>query len=180
MTTAGDNGPTVDEPSGTSAAGSSAPDLSGDAVLDGSDAVAWARLEDQLAWYDAKSLIYRRSYTYLKVLQLMAGAAIPVVAGVHAAVWVTGGLGALVVVLEGIQQLGQYHANWIQYRSTAEALKHEKFLYLSDAGPYNGVPRSSRLLAERIESLVSQEHAKWAAGQEGVTRRRDAARDTPV
>jgi hypothetical protein len=45
-------------------------------------------------------------------------------------------------------------------------LKHEKYLYLANAGPYATVAVAHALLAERIESLVSQEHAKWAAGQE--------------
>jgi hypothetical protein len=48
----------------------------------------------------------------------------------------------------------------VQYRSTAEALKHEKYLFLSQAGPYTG-PERLRVLAERVEGLVSQEHAKW-------------------
>ena len=46
------------------------------------------------------------------------------------------------------------------YRSTAEALKHERYLYLAAAGPYGGDDRV-RVLAERVEGLVSQEHAKW-------------------
>ncbi|MGI8569091.1 MAG: DUF4231 domain-containing protein [Methylocella sp.] len=38
--------------------------------------------------------------------------------------------------MEGLQQLNQYQANWIAYRSTSEALKHEKFLFLAKAGPF--------------------------------------------
>jgi uncharacterized protein DUF4231 len=76
-------------------------------------------------------------------------------------------------VCEGLQQLNQYQANWISYRSTSEALKHEKFLFLATAGPYAVALDPRVLLAERVESLVSQEHAKWASGQEyaGRTRR---------
>ena len=51
-------------------------------------------------------------------------------------VLVTAGLGTLIVILEGLQQLYQYHSNWISDRSTCEALKHEKFLYLGKAGIY--------------------------------------------
>jgi hypothetical protein len=46
------------------------------------------------------------------------------------------------------------------------ALKHEKYLYLANAGPYAAATTPRALLAERIESLVSQEHAKWASVQE--------------
>ena len=61
----------------------------------------------------------------------------------------------------------QFQEHWITYRSTAEALKHEQYLYLAKAGPYTGEDRHHQL-AERIEGLVSQEHAKWAASQRQV------------
>ncbi len=70
------------------------------------------------------------------------------------------------LVLEGLQQLGQYQANWIGYRSTCEALKHEKHLYLAQAGPYTDPLAAVRALAERVEGLVSQEHAKWISARE--------------
>jgi hypothetical protein len=35
-----------------------------------------------------------------------------------------------------LHQMNQYHSNWITYRSTAEALKREKHLFLATAGPY--------------------------------------------
>jgi Protein of unknown function (DUF4231) len=66
-----------------------------------------------------------------------------------------GGLGAVVVVVEGIQQLGQYQANWINYRSTAEALGHEKFLFLAGAGAYQAARRS-----RGFRRRVSRRHGK--------------------
>jgi hypothetical protein len=77
----------------------------------------------------------------------------------------TGGLAAVVVLLESAQHLYQFQEHWITYRSTAEALKHERYLYLAKAGPYAGDDRH-RELAERLEALVSQEHAKWAASHQ--------------
>jgi len=120
----------------------------------------WERLEDQLNWYDRKSGENQRYYKWLKLLEIAVAAAIPVVAGIRSPVWVTGGLGAVVVVLEGAQHLYQFQANWITYRSTAEALKHERYLYLAEADPYSGGDRRKQL-AERLEGLISQEHAKW-------------------
>jgi len=38
--------------------------------------------------------------------------------------------------------------------------QHEKYVYLAKASPYSGVADARALLAERVESLVSQEHAK--------------------
>jgi hypothetical protein len=120
----------------------------------------WDRLEDQIGWYSRKSGESQRLYKWLKLLEIAVAAALPVVAAVHSPVWVTGGLAAVIVVLEGAQHLYQYQEHWITYRSTAEALKHERYLYLALAGPYAGDDRHSHL-AERLEGLISQEHAKW-------------------
>jgi hypothetical protein len=65
---------------------------------------------------------------------------------------------------------------WISYRSTAEALKHERYLYLARAGPYTGEDRH-RQLAERIEGLISQEHAKWASSSQQPTERLQGSRE---
>jgi hypothetical protein len=82
-------------------------------------------------------------------------------------VWVTGGLAVLVVVLEGTQHLFQSQQNRITCRSTAEALKHERYLFLAHAGPYfEG--NEHQQLAERLERLISQKHAKWTASQKNV------------
>lgn len=139
------------------------------------DGPAWLRLKDQIDWYDRKSEHHQRWYRYLKVVQIVAAAVIPIVAGLDASAWIAGSLGALIVVLEALQQLFQFQQNWTSYRSTCEALKHEQFLYLAHAGPYAAAERPEALLAERVEGLVSQEHAKWAAEQEQSARQTTTA-----
>jgi len=125
------------------------------------------RLEDQIGWYDRKSLFNQRMFKRIKVIEILAAALIPFLAAFNLARvgWVTGGLGMLITVLEGMLHLNQYQQNWIAYRSTCESLKHEKYVYLGKASPYANVADPRALLAERIESLVSQEHAKWASVQ---------------
>jgi hypothetical protein len=137
------------------------------------------RLEDQIQWYDRKSGHNQRSFKVLKIATFAAGAFVPVLASLA---WKDGRIlagvaGSLVVVCEGLQQLNQYQANWLTYRSTCEALKHEKFLYLGTAGPYAAATHPLQLLAERIEGLVSQENAKWVASQE-QTRQRQSTSDS--
>ena len=130
----------------------------------------WERLEDAIGYYDRRSGENQRWFRWLKLLELAVAAALPVVAGVGSPVWVTGGLAAVVVVLEGAQHLFQFQELWITYRATAESLKHEHYLYLAKAGPYAGEDRHSKL-ATRTEALLSREHARWVAGQQGATTR---------
>lgn len=135
------------------------------------DSAAWARLQDQIGWYDKKSTVNQSRFKVLKICQIVTAAAIPVAAGVSAPAWLVGGAGAFIVVLEGLQQLEQYQQNWTSYRATCERLKHEQFLFLSQAGPYADVPDPDAVLAERVESLVSQEHAAWIANREDANQK---------
>ena len=126
---------------------------------------SWQRLEEQISWYSRGARRNKRWYMRIKLVQIVSAAAIPVLAATDLPTWVAGGLGALIVVLESVQQLCQFHSNWTHYRSTAEALKHEKYLYLARAGSYAGAANPEALLAERVEGKVSQEHSAWASEQ---------------
>ncbi len=99
---------------------------------------------------------------------IIAAAIIPFAAGFEGLSVLTGILGVLIVIFIGIQSLNQYHDNWISYRSTAEQLKHEKYLWLSKAGSYEDAKNPEVMLAERVESLISREHAKWEALMEKI------------
>jgi len=126
------------------------------------------RLEDQIGWYDRQSITNQRYFKGIKMVEIAAAAIIPFLSAfsLPRVLWLTGGLGVLITVLEGTLHLNQYQQNWIAYRSTCESLKHEKYVYLGKASPYASAVDPHALLAERIESLVSQEHAKWASVQQ--------------
>jgi hypothetical protein len=126
------------------------------------------RLEDQISWYERTSGSNKRWYKWLKGVTMVAGVLVPVVAAVEWGRPVAAGLGVVIVLAEGMQQLNQYQTNWISYRSTSESLKHEKYLFLAGGGPYAAAAKPLALLAERIEGMVSQENAKWVSAQEQV------------
>ncbi len=131
--------------------------------------VVLERLEDQLNWYDTKSAGNGRIFKGLKIGTMVISLSIPLFAALSSrsvllgsvVALVTGALGATIAVLEGIQQIGKYQQNWITYRTTAEALKREKYLFLSEAAHYRGAEDLRALLAERVEAIISQEHLQW-------------------
>ncbi len=128
----------------------------------------YGRLEDQIDWYDRKSRSSQRIFKRIKDVEILSAAAIPFLAALNYPhdKLVTAGLGVLITILEGLLHLNQYQQNWTNYRSTCEALRHEKYVYLANAGPYASAADPRALLAERVESTVSQEHAKWASVQQ--------------
>lgn len=126
---------------------------------------AWLRLEDQLQWYDRKSVDCQCWYKWLKFAQMALAVFIPVMSLLPSdiAKWTAAISGAAIALLEAFQHINQFSMLWITYRATAERLKHEKYLFLSAAGPYRELSEPERLtlLAERVEEQVSTEHANW-------------------
>jgi hypothetical protein len=156
-------------------------------VLGGATHPILDRLEDQIGWYDRKSQTAQRRYKALKLAQVIIAGLIPLMsvfplpepAFKPAAAL----LGLLVLIIEAVQQLNQDHQNWTAYRSTCEALKHEKYLHLAAAGPYATAETGEKriaVLAERIEGLISQEHTKWVSAREQAIARDRAARSHPI
>ena len=125
-------------------------------------------VEEQIRWYDARSRSNRRWYKFLKVLAIVSASLIPVMTGsvriTHSNL-ITSMLGVMVTIIEGIQQVNQFHSNWIGYRSICEALKREKYLYLAGTGSYGTSSRSLSLFAERMESIIAQENTRWLSAQ---------------
>ena len=124
------------------------------------------RLENQISWYEDRSARDQRDFKRLKYVEIVAAASIPVVAVVTDTPLVPAILGAVIVVIEAILHLNQYQRNWLVYRSTAEALKSERALYLAGAGNYGATSNPRALLAERVEGMLSHEHTKWVSEQE--------------
>jgi hypothetical protein len=134
------------------------------------------RLEDQINWYDTKSGKLQKTYKRIKVVEIVAAAFIPFLSALHISDgnWrlpvtlgtLTALLGVLITILEGVLQLQQYQQTWVNYRSTCEALKHEKFTYIARAGVYATAADPRALLAERMETIGSQENTKWASLQQ--------------
>jgi hypothetical protein len=128
---------------------------------------AWVRLNDQLEWYDYKSAVNQKRYKQIQAAQIVLATSIPVFSLISN-YWgrlIMAILGASVAILAGFQQLGNYNDLWTTYRATAEQLRHEKFLFLAQSGPYRTLQEEEalRLLAERVEERVSTEHAKWVS-----------------
>jgi len=126
----------------------------------------YERLEQQIRWYDTKSVSAQHWYKRVKFVEFLLGSAVPFTANLHGPT--TAVLGIIVIVLEGLQQVNQWQHNWITYRSTCESLRHEKYSYLARSGVYDGLDEAvaHKTLVERVEGLVSTEHSKWLSQQQ--------------
>lgn len=124
-----------------------------------------SRVDDQINWYDRKSQSAQRWFKWLRGAEIVAAAAIPLIAGFAAdpfpVTLVVGILGASIAVISATISLNQFQENWTEYRTTCESLNHEKFLYLTKAEPYHE-EKPFRLFVQRVESLISKENSAWS------------------
>lgn len=133
--------------------------------------VLWRELESSFGWYDRQAGRNRLGYQILKVLAVAVGALVTVLAASDAPPVVTALGAAVVVVAEGVQQVFQFHSNWISYRTTAEALRQHALQYAAEVGPYADRDTRRDVLATSLQTLVSTETTGWAS-----TMRRSPAR----
>lgn len=123
------------------------------------------RLEDQIKWYSRKSQTAQKWYKRLKIFEFLISASIPVIT---LALWdfastryIISTIGAILSILTALHGLYKWHEHWIKYRSTAEALKREKFLYLTQSGPYS-TENAEHILVEHCEQILALENSLWA------------------
>lgn len=123
-----------------------------------------ARLDDQISWYDRKSSWNKKWFYTLSVIGFATAALIPFLAALitkHTDLqYVVGALGIVVSITSAVIGLYKFHEHWVQYRTTSEMLKHEKYLYLTRTEPYDE-PDPFNKLVERVETLISRENTTW-------------------
>ena len=126
------------------------------------------RLDDQIEWYDHSSLSNQNRYKCLRMIQFVAAGLIPFLTPYLSATTPTGKLlvgflGVVVAIITAALDLYRFQEHWIEYRTTCESLKKEKYLFLAGGAPYSGDRDAAfRLLVQRAETLISKENSEWA------------------
>jgi hypothetical protein len=118
------------------------------------------RVEEQISWYDNKSSSNKKWFMRLKIIETILALLIPLLTGyittekVELKV-IVGLIGVMVAAITNIITLLKFQENWIKYRTTAENLKHEKFLYITKAGPYKSESLFPNFV-EKFEGYICQ------------------------
>ena len=123
------------------------------------------RLEDQISWYSKKSQSNQRWFKVLRLIEIISAAFIPFLAGIGGSLLgyqiIVGALGVIIAICAGLLALNKYQENWVEYRTTAETLKHEKYLFSTKCAPYNKEDAFC-ILVQRVEGLISKENSQWS------------------
>ena len=136
------------------------------AMLD-SDAYLKERIDDQLKWLSKASRNNKDKFLRLRILEVILGTGITIFSP-FATHW--GWKGALTMSLAGggiavcgaLLALNHHQENWLRYRGLAEALKREKYLFLTETLPYDDDATAFQRLVSTCESLLSAENNQWS------------------
>lgn len=115
------------------------------------------RWKSQKEYYSKKSNENKTAYERIQVLIIIISLSIPVIVAVGAPNYFSAILGFLIAVITGYEGLKKPGDRWRAYRLASEALKREKALYESGAGPYRRTETPDLLFAERCENIIAAE-----------------------
>lgn len=127
------------------------------------------RLQNQIDWYDKKSLQNQKRFKTLRKVEIVVAAFIPFLSGIAASIdefnfvffIIIGMLGIIITIIASLISLSKYQENWTEYRTICETLKKEKYLYQVGINPYHK-DDGFLILVERVESIISKENTNWA------------------
>ena len=123
------------------------------------------RLDPEIRWYSQKASANQKRYKCMQILEIIFATLIPLLSAYTQIVYVSftvGALGAIIAIIESISKLYKFHENWIQYRTTAEVLKHEKYLFLTRSYPYQTSEETiENIFIKNVEEIISSESRIW-------------------
>lgn len=121
-------------------------------------------LNSYLAYYDHKSVTNKKRYTCLVLLDIIISALIPFTAlfidVFVPAKYIVALMGSSITIVTALNTTFGYHKLWIEYRTVAEALKHQKVLYINNCNPYND-ENKRELLIFIVNSILEKENRNW-------------------
>ncbi len=121
------------------------------------------RYEDQINWYDKKSIWNQKMYRRFQGIVIILSVITPVLVaiGIEETRWPAVVIAAIVAIGTTSLKTFKYQENWINYRTTCETLRKEIHFYKAGIGDYKDTNERESLFVERVEALISRENTMW-------------------
>lgn len=123
--------------------------------------------EPQFEWYDNKAGRNKWLHRAMKAAQIVLASILPVAVALFPVTSSTFWkntiiiVAVLLIILEALESYLNYQKKWMNYRTTAEGLRREKYMFKTRTGDYHDVDDPERVFVERVMALTSQEHRYW-------------------
>lgn len=120
-------------------------------------------------WYDAKAVVAKKRYQGMRILAVVGGTLVPILANIDLDLAIGGYqltnlpvtmISFVVVVAVALEDVLHYREQWKNYRSTEQSLGHEIVGFRTETGPYEGLGERDafKLLVERVEGAITVEN----------------------
>ena len=130
------------------------------------------RFWDQINYYEVKAERNQRIYRRLQWALIIFAALTPALIEFNLKSLLGEGFGhiatltsVIVVILTAALKTFKYQEYWINFRTTCEALKKEKYLYDAELSDYQQSDDRQAQFIDRIEALLSRENTLWLSVQ---------------
>ncbi len=130
------------------------------------------RYQDQIDYYEDKAGYNQRIYRRMQWTLIVLAALTPVLIELDLNSVLGKGFGHLaamtsvaVAILTAALKTFKYQENWINYRTTCEALKKEKYLYNAGLSDYQQSEDREAQFVDRVEALLARENTLWLSVQ---------------
>lgn len=125
------------------------------------------RYEKEMDWYDTRSAQNKKLYLCFQWGAISISAIVPVLIAFlpEKINWITATIAAILAIITAALKTFKFHENWLSYRTIAETLKKEKYLYEAELIEYRNSSDKESLFISRIEGLISKENSLWISMQ---------------
>jgi len=130
------------------------------------------RYLDQINYYETKSGGNQITYRYMQWTLIILAALTPALIELDLNTLLGRGFSHIatltsvtVAILTAALKTFKYQENWINYRTTCEALKKERYLYEAGLGDYENSDDRQAQFIDRVEALISRENTLWLSVQ---------------
>ncbi len=126
------------------------------------------RYINQIHWYDKKAGYYHTLYIIIQWNTIIFSALTPVLIEMQINLPTYQFLkmipiitSVIVAILTAAIKTFGFQEYWVSYRTTAETLKKELYIYRACADDYANIQDKEALFVQRVENLISREHTMW-------------------
>jgi len=121
------------------------------------------RYKTQIRWYSNRASANKQRYHVFQWTAIILSVSLPVLIATvpDSRQLFTIVISIVLAICTAALKTFKFQENWINYRTTAETLKKEKYFLEAELNEYADATDKEALFIERVESLISRENTLW-------------------
>lgn len=121
------------------------------------------RYKNQLNWLNSKSAHYKKLYCWGQFVVIVCSTSVPflIKSGFPCSENISALVSLIAAILGGLLFAFAPFKLWQQYRTTAEALVSEYWMFKCGLDKYEKAENPEKMFAENVQAILKAEHVNW-------------------